>query len=246
MDEQRVIELLRAYADIRPAERLFTDEQAAQLRTALRSAGLAKRSEPARTLRLFPAAPVWRFVTVATAAAAALVAAWGIATMPLPGVAPKPALAFNLRADAACDPTDLFCDASVPRTRPPPGECTNFYVGVDVNEPAFVRCVYVDEQGQYDTLALDHSGTLEQRVAAGQVYHFGAYAACDEPAVTEDKSCIACLLVMAAARPLEEPAVTKAMRTMDIRVDDAGRVDCPRLAAALRQRLACEIRTVRP
>ena len=247
MNEKRVEQLLRQYAKIRPAERLFSEKTAARLRTRLAPAGLKSdaAAEPAETAetvtmpsaRAGPLASI-RLRRLATTAAAAAVLAAIVTTARhesphLPGLVvagahDKAALFHTIRGETA-----------------PESRGNLFYIGVRVDQPAYIRILAIDDRGGLEQLALDRAGATERRVEGGTDTIFGGYPLRDVgESGTETR--IAYFLVIASSNPLDAAWLSDWISgTSPSHPRDAG-WEVDRVARALRRHFGCQTRVVHP
>ncbi len=239
---ERVEALLRQYARLLPLERLLSEPRAAALRKRIGpsrgdSAASRARGSAAQATGI-PAAP--RFLHSATirtlgALAAAVLIAVMLAT---PAGHQRPA-ALALAADVARDRGALFStlrDSAGHRPDAP------LYIGVRLQQPAFIRIIGVDEHGRAESFSLDEAGREELRIAEHARAHvFGGYPT---GAIPGEAGEVRVVLVFASPRPVE-PARLSALltrATAQSRGQNAEAV-ARRVAAALRTNLGCSVRS---
>lgn len=228
METKRVEQLLHEYAQKRQAERLLSESGRGRLQAELApplSAGHSgQQREPARGRILFS--------TTVLAAAVVAFAAFSLPSAALHGLP-------GLVVDGAFSRVDLF--------RTTRGESVErgefFYVGVKVDQPAYVRVVVLDDLGRLEPLALDRSGAFERQVAADTATVFGGYAvrATDDEGV---ESNVTALAVFAAASPMDENVVSGMISAWN-RSPTELREPVARFVADARRELRCAVRSVR-
>jgi hypothetical protein len=164
MDLKRMDELLRRYADNLPARRLFSKPVAERLRERLADEPEAVRGEVCFGGRK-------RLATIAVAATAVAAVLITIAVN-LPQ-RPAPATAIPIQADGRFTRAELFSS-----TRGAVRESGDqlFYLGVKLEQSAFLCVITRDNRGRLELLKLNTADETTLRLPAGQAQSFGAYA----------------------------------------------------------------------
>lgn len=246
MDTKRVEELLRRYAGLLPADRLFSQPTAEELRARLAKQvgprGPTETESPegaAGGPRVVVGGSVaWTGLSrliVAVAAAAVFVA---LLTTGETG----PVTPLGLEVDGAFDRTELF---RTTRGQPPQTtEDTNsFFIGVRVDRPAYVRIIILDDRQSLESLPLDRSEAQQKLVQQGDV--FGGYGIryVDEAGV---ESTARAFIVVATPHPIRDQALARRLRAAEQSHSGLSRRGLDRLERDLRRRFRCEVRVLEP
>ena len=223
MDRNRVEQLLRRYARRRSPERLFSDQTAAALRNRLAPSGR-------RTMRR-------RFAAVGLVLAAAVVL---VVVGPWASDGRDAALSFQ--ADGAYRISDLFQTARGTTTRSADAE---FFVGLRVDRPAYVRLVVLHDRLRLESLPLDRSGALELMVEPGESTAFGGYAVRERNAAGRESTATH-FVVVTSASPIEDSAFERALQVVRDAQLTASDAILSELSRVMGDRFVCGVRVLMP
>jgi hypothetical protein len=247
MNFKRVEQLLREYARRIPPERLFSDESAAQFRARLSPSESESKAESEVSSEVVePYAPAaarvgprrrYRLAWTGIAAVAAV-----ILVAVLTSVYHETSSLPGLTVDGAYDKASLF---RTTRAAPPtPAERSDlFYVGVKVDQPAYVRIIALDNHGRLESLPLDRSGSLEQHVDADTETVFGGYEveSVDDSGVA---STITEFIIIASTQPVETERLSGWIDRKNRTATGRSPLELDELAREISDRFRCAARYV--
>lgn len=234
MDGDGVERLLRQYAKRLPPQRLMSERAASALRARLSRTGEQERLDHEAAAESRHVGSSWTAPLIGLAVAACLTLMLTISKQP-------PSSPIKLLVDGAHSPADVF---KIMRSPSAESEANSYFVGVQVNYPAYVRIVIFDSATGLESLELDGDGA-EQHFLTDEAAIFGSYDLRTTDAAGID-TVITDFLIVASTWPLDPEVFAEALqaprRAGLSRPEDV----VPKLIRELHRRFDCTIRVLRP